>query len=145
MCGMQDLFARGLALYSIARRSKKGKYKSAADRIRKIFAKWVKKGNPNVQHQYLMLNAEASALKKLQGTQGTYQEAIIIAGRSGHIYHSALCNERYADYCMFGTSKNGSAEAREEACFRRDEALRLYGEWGASAKVQMLKSKIEKR
>lgn len=55
-----------------------------------------------------------------------------MAARTGHLQHSALFNDRYADYLLSEVGDN------EEAQYRKKEAIRFYKDWGAEAKASML-------
>ena len=135
---MFDSFFRGVALYAMARRTKKRVYKRCANQMRKKIEKWVKLGNPNVQHFHCLLNAEHAALnKQYAAAEGFYGQAIKLAARTGFLHHAALFNERYADFLRH---ERGDAY---EATFRIEEALRYYKTWGASAKAEILAKSLE--
>jgi hypothetical protein len=126
---MLETFNRAVALYAMARRTKKRKYKVQANRIKKTIEKWVKSGNPNVKHYHLLLSAEQAALSKnYTWAEENYKKAIVLAARTGHMHHAALCNERYADFLLQELSDE------EEAKYRMEEAIRFYEEWGAVGK-----------
>ena len=55
--GMMETCHRCLALYAMARRTKKRKYKNPANRLRKRIQSWTKQGNLNVKHYLCFLNA----------------------------------------------------------------------------------------
>jgi predicted ATPase len=135
--GMMETFHRGVALYAMARQTKKRKFVTHANRVRRTLQAWVKKGNPNVQHYYRLLCAEQAALDgRCRNAEVLYKSAIVLAGRTGHLHNAALFSERYADFL----NREGShiARADEEAKYRIEEAIRFYNEWGAEAKVQIL-------
>eukprot|EP00980_Cylindrotheca_fusiformis_P024223 scaffold11662_cov117-Cylindrotheca_fusiformis.AAC.2 len=133
---MMESFHRGLALYVMARKTKKRKYKKAANKVRKMIRTWIQRGNPNVKHHYMLLSAEHAALTKdFEQATSLYQKAIVLAGRSGHLHHTALFNERYADFLMEELGDE------EEALYRIEEATRYYKEWGAMRKVGLLLEK----
>jgi predicted ATPase len=135
--GMIETFHRAVALYAMARKTKKRKYKVQANKITKTIEKWVKCGNPNVRHYHLLLSAERAALsKKYDAAEVNYKEAIVLAARTGHMHHAALCNERYADFLLQELSDE------EEAKYRMEEAIRFYEEWGAVGKVEMLEKHL---
>mmetsp|Transcript_42708 Transcript_42708/g.103293 ORF Transcript_42708/g.103293 Transcript_42708/m.103293 type:complete len:1107 (-) Transcript_42708:45-3365(-) len=135
---MLETFHRGVALYAMARRTKKRKYKSKASKIRKTFEKWFGAGNPNIVHCFKFLNAEHAALgKKKQEAQKLYVESITLAARTGHLHHAALLNERYADFLTHDT------DLKDEAAYRIEKAIEYYREWGAMGKVQMLEKQLE--
>jgi predicted ATPase len=130
---MMETFHRGLALYAMARKTKKRKYKKPAQQIRKMIKTWIQRGNPNVKQYYLLLSAEHAALRKeYKPANVLYQKAIVLAGRTGHLHNAALFNERYADFLREELSDN------EEALYRIEEAIRFYRHWGAVRKVETL-------
>jgi hypothetical protein len=134
---MIETFHRAVALYAMARRTKKRKYKVQANKITKTIEKWVKSGNPNVKHYHLLLSAEQAALSKnYTRAEENYKKAIVLAARTGHMHHAALCNERYADFLLQELSDE------EEAKYRMEEAIRFYEAWGAVGKVEMLKKHL---
>lgn len=129
----QETFLRGLALCTMAHRTKKRKYKKPAMKILKTVEKWIKNGNPNVQHYYCLLKAEEAALnQKYKIAESFYKESIVLAARTGHLYHAALSNERYADFLLSDLSDE------EEFDYHIEAATRFYADWGAVAKVEKL-------
>ena len=132
--GMMETFHRGVALYAMAQRTGKRKYKVAAKGILKTITKWVESGNPNVKQYQLLLLAEQSALdKKLKAATTYYHDAFVLAGRTGHLHDAALFAERHAEFLLV----SGRAE---EAEYQRGEAIRFYQEWGAMAKVDLMRA-----
>mmetsp|Transcript_10591 Transcript_10591/g.25578 ORF Transcript_10591/g.25578 Transcript_10591/m.25578 type:complete len:280 (+) Transcript_10591:662-1501(+) len=130
---MMETFHRGVALYAMARRTRRRKYLNPARRIRKTIKKWGKNGNPNVRHYICFLDAEHSAVsKRYKEAEVHYQQAIKIAAKTGYLHHAGLFNERYADLLKVHMKNE------EEAVYRLQEAIRWYGEWGAALKVKML-------
>ncbi|CAJ1956541.1 unnamed protein product [Cylindrotheca closterium] len=134
--GMIEMFHRGVALFAAARRHKKRKYRTNANKIRKTVKQWIKDGNPNVEHYDLLLDAEHAALssKTYDKAHKLYQASIESAIKIGHLMHSGLCNERYADFLLHTCS--------DGAVHRMTEAIRFYREWGAVGKVNQLKHQI---
>ena len=65
-----------------------------------------------------------------------FQESILLAGRRGLTHLQALAAERLALY-MEETGDN------VEALYRYEQAVQLYEEWGAKAKVGQLQPKID--
>lgn len=133
LLGMIEKFHRGVALYAMARRTKKLKYKRRAARILKTIESWIDNGNPNVKHFHSLLSAEQAALNKdYKRAESLYQDAIRSAARNGSLHHAALSNERYGDFLRY------EMKDEEEAKYRTTEAIRFYRLWGAQAKVDML-------
>ncbi|KAL3932919.1 MAG: hypothetical protein SGBAC_010629 [Bacillariaceae sp.] len=132
---MIETFHRGVALYALARRTKKRKYRVEANRIRNTIKSWLMKGNPNVQHYRCLLNAEQAVLVGEDAKASRfYAEAISLAARTGHLHHAALANERYADFLH---TELGDID---QSAYFLKEAIRFYEAWGAMAKVEVLNS-----
>mmetsp|Transcript_9107 Transcript_9107/g.21679 ORF Transcript_9107/g.21679 Transcript_9107/m.21679 type:complete len:321 (+) Transcript_9107:2-964(+) len=137
--GMIETFHRGVALYIMARKTKKRKYKTHASRIRKTIKKWLQAGNPNVEHYSLLLDAEHAALGRAYASaEKLYAEAIAIATRMEYLHHAALINERYADFLL------NERDDPERASYYLDEAIRLYEQWGATRKIKILQSDLNR-
>eukprot|EP00980_Cylindrotheca_fusiformis_P003217 scaffold732_cov114-Cylindrotheca_fusiformis.AAC.5 len=132
---MFETFHRAIALFAMARRTRKRKYRSTANKLAKRIEGWVRSGNPNVSHYHAALLAEQAALnKKYDLAEENYKNAIVLAARSGHMHHAALINERYAEFLL---------EERldeQESKYRLEEAIRFYEEWGAFGKVEVLRN-----
>lgn len=131
--GVFESFLRGVALYAMARKTKRRRYRQAAAKMLKFIEKLMKQGNPNVHHYYTLLSAEQAALNKdTKQAKKLYQETIVYAARTGQLSHAALSNERYSDFLL------RELHDIQEAKYRMDEAIRFYNDWGAQAKVDML-------
>eukprot|EP00980_Cylindrotheca_fusiformis_P016426 scaffold4897_cov129-Cylindrotheca_fusiformis.AAC.3 len=131
---MFETFHRAMALFAMARRTKKRKYKSHAYNLAKRIEGWARSGNPNVGHYHMALLAEQAALnKKYNLAEEKYKNAIILAAKTGHMHHAALINERYSEFLR--------EERRDEheSKYWLGEAIRFYKEWGAFGKVESLK------
>mmetsp|Transcript_24971 Transcript_24971/g.61466 ORF Transcript_24971/g.61466 Transcript_24971/m.61466 type:complete len:1179 (+) Transcript_24971:105-3641(+) len=139
---MIEAFNRGVALYVMARKTKKRVYKKEANSIRKQVAKWAKSGNPNVVHFNHLLQAEQEALeKKLDAADESYRKAISVAKTKGsYLQHIALFHERYADFLL----NVRSPCKEEESEHHLNEAARYFEEWGASARAQSLRDSLNK-
>ncbi|CAJ1938999.1 unnamed protein product [Cylindrotheca closterium] len=136
---MIETFHRGVALYIMARKTKQRKYKNHASKTRKTIKKWLRAGNPNVEHFSLLLDAEHAALNGAYASaEKLYEEAILLASRMEYLHHAALFNERYADFLL------NEVDDAERASHYLDEAIRLYKQWGANRKIKMLQSKLER-
>jgi len=85
-------------------------------------------------HYDALLDAELKSLRGQTLAAATlYQVAITFAGRSGLTQDRALGHERYGEHlCRLGLDYASDAE------FHLNEAVRLYDEWGAQAKVEHL-------
>ena len=134
---MIETFHRGVALYAMAQKKKRLKYRARAETIRKTMMKWLKRGNPNVAYFVEFLTAEHYALgSHLDKAEDHYRKAIVFTARTGHLHHSGLFNERYADFLL------NKRKDVNEAKYRLGEAIRYYEEWGATGKVQQLKDRV---
>ncbi|CAJ1941079.1 unnamed protein product [Cylindrotheca closterium] len=132
--GIFESFLRGVALFAMARKTKKRIYRKPATKILRFMAKLRKQGNPNAHPYYTLLSAEQAGLNKdTNRAKSLYQETIVYAARTGQLNHAALANERYSDFLL--NELHDSAEAK----YRMDEAIRFYEDWGAYAKVDGLK------
>jgi len=134
---MIHTFHRGVALYAMARRTRKRKYMVAAEQFRRTIARWAQRGNPNVNHYHLLLSAEAMALKRGRhyiAAGSFYEQAIVLAGRTGHLHDAGLFSSRYSDFLRHQMNDE------EEADRIMSESLRWYSEWGASRVVERLES-----
>jgi hypothetical protein len=55
-----------------------------------------------VQSSHFLLSAEKAALnKKYETSETLYKEAIVLAGRTGHLHDAALANERDEDFFLW--------------------------------------------
>jgi hypothetical protein len=90
--------------------------------------------NPNVSHYAALLDAELEALKgDHYAASKSYEVAILYAGRRGLTQDRALAHERYGEHlARIGNERDQDAE------FQMAEAVKLYEEWGAYAKVQLM-------
>eukprot|EP00980_Cylindrotheca_fusiformis_P012099 scaffold2923_cov121-Cylindrotheca_fusiformis.AAC.9 len=134
---MLETYHRAIALFVMARRTRKRKYRFHADKLANRIAGWVRSGNPNVRHYHAAMKAEQAALnKKYDLAEQNYKNAIVLAAKTGHMHHAALINERYAEFLREERSDE------EESKHRFGEAIRFYEEWGAFGKVEMLKNQL---
>ena len=135
---MLDPFVRGMSLYAMAQKTKRRKYRVAANSARATIASWAEKGNVNVVHQLKLLNAEKAALsqKDRQKVSAPYEEAIQFAIRCGCIQDAALANERYGEYLL-----GLKVPDHDGAVYYFKAAATYYKDWGASRKVEMLEMK----
>ncbi|KAL3934179.1 MAG: hypothetical protein SGBAC_010045 [Bacillariaceae sp.] len=132
--GMMETFHRGVALYVMAEKTKKRQYKKAAKTILKAVTKWEASGNPNVKHYQLFLLAAQCVLdRKLDEAEANYKKALVFAEQEERLHDAALFAERYS---YFLETSRGD---KQGAALKMDQAISFYQEWGAKAKVQMLK------
>jgi len=131
-----EVYHRGVALYAMARITKKQRYLRRANNIRKTIKTWVQKGNPNVRHYDAFFSAEQAAFDQdHQAADDHYKNAIVCARRFGYLHDTALFNERYADFLL-----NKEVPDEDGAKYRMNQAIQYYTEWGAEAKVSKMKS-----
>lgn len=66
--------------------------------------KWVQGGSPNCIHQLRLAEAETASLDRGRGWKGAadkkYQEALVMAARSGFIQDHALACELYGEFLL---------------------------------------------
>eukprot|EP00980_Cylindrotheca_fusiformis_P016430 scaffold4897_cov129-Cylindrotheca_fusiformis.AAC.7 len=136
---MYETFHRAIALFAMARRTRKRKYKAHAKKLATRIAGWARSGNPNVSHYHMAMMAEQAALDKKYGpAEEHYRNAIVLAAKTGHMHHAALINERYAEFLREELSDE------QESKYRLGEAIRFYEEWGAFGKAGALKIVLER-
>lgn len=133
-----DMFFRGLVWAALAKTTKRRKHRWKAQHFAKRLRKLVKAGCPNCEHQLLALEAEISNITgKYDIAAAKYEEAIIMAGRRGFLQDHALTNELFGQFMLEqGEEVKGKSHI--------DQAIILYLEWGAHAKVDHIKAKFAK-
>lgn len=137
---MIETFFRGVALYAMARQTRKRQYIKRAKKLKRVVEKWMQNANPNVQHYYCLLNAEQAAFdNKCKLAKSFYIEAIKVAARTGQMHLAGLANERFADFLR------EDVKDEEEATYHITEAIKFYKNWGAEAKVRLLEKTIQSR
>lgn len=134
---MIECFHRGVALYAMALTTKQRKYKVGAKKVRRMIAKWEKKGNPNVKYYNTLLNAEHAALgQKYDEADSLYKDAIVSVTAVNHLHHAGLVHERYAAFL------ERDRRMKDESKILLKESIRYYKEWGARAIVEALESRL---
>ncbi|CAJ1939675.1 unnamed protein product [Cylindrotheca closterium] len=134
---MSETFGRGLSLFAMARKTKKRSYEKEANAIRKQVAKWLKAGNPNVEHFYYLLQAEYEALEnKHDNADESYRKAIAMAKAGSYLQCIALFHERYSEFLLHVRS------CREEAAHHSREAATYFEEWGAMARAREIRESL---
>lgn len=130
-------FVSALSFFSMARKTRKTKYKKEAMNLFRTIRDWRQKGNPNVLHYESLLDAEAAALQgKKQDATKKYKDAVLKATRVGMTQDQALANERFGDFLL-------EVDERSEAAYHFSLAIQLYKEWGAGRKVSQLERRLE--
>ncbi|EJK68567.1 hypothetical protein THAOC_10238 [Thalassiosira oceanica] len=96
---------------------------------------WAKKKNPNIEHSLHLLEAELASLKgKKKKAISHYRHAIDTAEKNCFLQDQALSNELASLYfASIGDTTRMS--------IHRENAIRCYSEWGATAKVEQLRLK----
>jgi hypothetical protein len=89
-----------------------------------------------------LLDAEAESLRgEHYSACRHYEAAVLYAGRHGWRQDQALAHERYG---MYLSRLDGGDERRHQhhhdALFHLREAVKLYDEWGAHAKVDLMRT-----
>lgn len=117
----------------VAKKTASRKYQNLASKLIKKIEKWVQKGNINVLHFLLHLNAEMAVLKNQseEKVKSLYESAIVACRRAGFTNTAALANERAALYFL-------NIGDHEWASYYLRNAGELYDDWGATAKSRQL-------
>jgi hypothetical protein len=128
-----DNLCRGVSLFEMARKTTKKKYKQEAMKVLASVKDHVKKGALNVYHHEALLEGELAAMNgNSEVARHHYGRATVLAGRRGFLQDSALANERFGLYLLKDLSDT------EEASYRLEQAAKLYNEWGARAKANLI-------
>jgi predicted ATPase/signal transduction histidine kinase/DNA-binding NarL/FixJ family response regulator/tRNA A-37 threonylcarbamoyl transferase component Bud32 len=94
---------------------------------------WAENCPENIEHKYLLVQAELARLEgEITLAMTLYEEAIQLAEEAGYINNQALANELYAKFWL----EQGRSKIAQ---LYMTEALRLYQNWGATAKVKALR------
>jgi len=120
----------GLAAFALSREAnfskQRKKYRAVGKEMLKSFTKEMKHGSVNAYPIVAMLEAEQLPSKQ------RYNKAIKACARLGLVHHEAYMCERAAEMFL--------AERDTEWCKHYiSEAIMLYGEWGATGKVNRLR------
>jgi hypothetical protein len=93
-----------------------------------------------VTHYDSLFDAEFDSIKGgryVYSAGKSYDVAIVYAGRRGLTQDRALAHELFGEHL----SRLGTVQYTEDAVFHLREAIKLYSEWGANAKVRLLSGK----
>ena len=91
----------------------------------------------NAQNKLSLLEAEICFSKgDFDSAVPLYQRSIELAKQEGFLHERALANERA------GIAFDKSGESQRSIVFLK-EAMKLYGDWGAHAKVYQMKEKFQ--
>jgi hypothetical protein len=123
--------------FGAARKTRSKIYLKAAWRARRNIQFKTRKGNPNYMHLESLIEAEWNAYRgRTEIAKLKYQAAVSFSGRKGQINIQGLSSERYGDYMK-------EIGDLDEATYRWTKALDLYEEWGAMAKVDQVREKLQ--
>jgi hypothetical protein len=90
-----------------------------------------------------LLDAEAESLRgDHYNACRHYEAAVLYAGRRGWRQDQALAHERYGTHLSrleAGGDRHDHDHHRNDAHFHLREAVKLYDEWGAHAKVDLMR------
>lgn len=131
-------FYCALSCLSMARNEPKvSKHKKRAKKFLSKFKGWTTKGHPNVSHFQELISAELASLRgDVHTAKIHYEVAIYLAGRWGRIGDQGLAHERFGDHCM-------TVGEERTAAYNYTHAIKLYEEWGAMAKCDILRSSAQ--
>eukprot|EP00980_Cylindrotheca_fusiformis_P027138 scaffold19016_cov147-Cylindrotheca_fusiformis.AAC.2 len=127
-------FYMGISLHAAAaaNNNKKAAYKKYAKRMLSTVKEYHKRGNPNVLHHYLGLEAETHVLSGGRLSYATakarYKTAIDYASRKGLIQDAAILAERYG---IFLQTRMGQNEAGSEQLLKSKQ---WFQEWGIGSR-----------
>ncbi len=134
ICQVEQALFSGLTCTAMmsARKGDRRKLRRLLGRSLRALKKWSKTCPDNFLAPYLLLLAERSrSVWRVDQTMGLYEGAIETARAGGFLNLEALANERAADFHR-QAGRHGVGRAYLH------EATRLYGQWGASRKVDHL-------
>ena len=132
---LEVTFVSALSSFAVARETRNKKYAKHARACMQKIKGWVSKGCPNCVAHEALLEAEYYAWKKNRGLAlRRYEAAALLAGRRGLRHIQAMANERHALYV------NEIGSDMQESEYRWKQAVSLFHEWGASHKVDLLRS-----
>uniref|UniRef100_A0A7S2YKX8 Anaphase-promoting complex subunit 5 n=1 Tax=Entomoneis paludosa TaxID=265537 RepID=A0A7S2YKX8_9STRA len=130
-----------LSLLAQARRGKTGRLVIVRKDIQKL-RRYAMHAPDNFQGKLLLLQAEYAAVRgKHLLALSKYRLAIIDFRHAGLLMNEALANELLGKYHL----ERSSSSSEELAITHLKEALRLYRNWGATAKVDHLKHELQQR
>jgi len=117
---LTNTFLNGLSCFAAAQETGEERYAELGEICHNRIKTWVEKGNPNVKHYDLFLDAEYAVLKEqhIAATQ-KYESAIGIALECGFVQDAALACERFCEFhvCISGDSKEAERWIRQAAVY----------------------------
>ena len=118
---------------------KRKQWKRRAAKSIKLIEGWVKKGDVNIVHYLHLLMGEMAQLEgKHKKAESYYKQAINVASRNGFIHDKALLHELASVY--FENMGDKYWANYHMACCQQ-----CYWEWGATAKLEQLRNRVEQR
>ena len=124
---------RALVALALAQRGRSvRKYVRQVNTIMKTFRMWQRNGNPNVLHQFKLIEAELAHLHGKESAGELYKEAIRLATRGGFLHDKGLAHEQAGKY--YKEKQRDSYWAAHHF----DCAVQAYHAWGAHALVEKL-------
>jgi hypothetical protein len=130
-------FLKGLAAFSMAKRTGKHKLHRRGRKVVKVFETWVGQGMVNGHHMLLFLRAAdmSGSSAKPEDVRKAFDEAIKAAARLGFLHNQALANQRAGLYFLEQNDESWATYL--------SRARDLYCDWGAFALVHYLETKYE--
>ena len=130
---VMQAFYYALVVLELSRKTKKRKYKVASRKMIRKIRNWVSKGNINLSHKLMLLEADYMALteKREDVLRRAFDRAIRAASRAGFLSDAAIANERAGIH--FRERKDGFWA---ETYLSR--SAMLFSEWGAQGKVNFM-------
>jgi hypothetical protein len=125
------------------KRSRKIRYLRMYRKHYKQIQFWVSKGNPNTLHLLALLDAEKLVSRRVRKVhpdtvRTAFDHAISLANAGGFVHDAALANDRAGQYFAKTTEEEGTDDWANHYL---SNAVRLYLEWGATARVRILETK----
>ena len=129
------VFYSGLVACSMAKKEeKRSHWLLIANENLNLLKGWSEVVPQNFENKLTLLEAEiAFAVGNKDEAKELFKEAIYLSKKHGYINEEALANERAGMFCI-------ETNELKRVCNFFTEALKLYGEWGAQAKVRHVKS-----
>jgi predicted ATPase len=137
------VFYKGMVYVSLYASTGQKKYKVRGNAAIRQMKAWVEKGVVNCQHMLLLLRAEeltgplSGCENDFDFTRRAFDDAISCARKHRFLQHQALGNELAAIHCIRQNEDSWAAAYL-------DSARKLYGEWGAAAKVEQMDHKYRR-
>ena len=130
-----EAYTKGVSCFEAARRTKNRKYAKIGQQIRRRVKNWIAKGNPNLGHVDILLEAEHAALKRKPSlARQKFELAVFLSARSGLMLDAGLASELFGEYCL----ELGDVG---DATFHLKDAIKFYTDVGAAGKVRQLSVK----